>query len=112
MDLSDPRLGTARGYVFPPAAVRFHHTPSAGSPRFLCRSFPARCSQPPRVLRCTYVRLFFTGSRFHHIRRANHTLLRNEAESDLLALRLAGSHFEASPYGLLRTALDSYMSNG
>jgi hypothetical protein len=56
--------------------------------------------------------LFFTGSRFHHIRRANHTLLRNEADSDLLALRLAGSHFEASPYGLLRTALDSYMSNG
>ena len=38
--------------------------------------------------------------------------LRNEAESDSLALRLAGSHFEASPYGLLRTALDSYMSNG
>jgi hypothetical protein len=37
---------------------------------------------------------------------------RNEAESDLLALRLAGSHFEASPYGLLRNALDSYMSNG
>src|SRR5947209_7220632 len=25
--------------------------------------------------------------------------LRNEAEPDLLALRLAGSHFEASPYG-------------
>ena len=38
--------------------------------------------------------------------------LRNEAELDSLALRLAGSHFEASPYGLLRTALDSYMSNG
>lgn len=36
----------------------------------------------------------------------------NEAESDLLALRLAGSLFEASPYGLLRTAPDSYMSNG
>jgi hypothetical protein len=36
----------------------------------------------------------------------------NEAESDSLALRLAGSHFEASPYGLLRTALDSHMSHG
>jgi len=56
--------------------------------------------------------LFFTGIRLHHIRRANQTRLRNEAESDLLALRLAGSHFEASPYGLRRTTLDSYMSNG
>jgi len=38
--------------------------------------------------------------------------LRNEAELDSLALRLAGSLLEASPHGLLRTALDSYMSNG
>ena len=112
MDPSDPRLWTTRGYVFPLAAVRLGHTSTAGSPRFLCRSFPARCSQPPRVLRCTYVRLFFTGNRLHHIRRANQTRLRNEAESDSLALRLAGSHFEASPYGSLRTALDGYMSNG
>jgi len=59
-----------------------------------------------------YVRLLFTGFRFHHIRPANQHHLRNEAESDSLALRLAGSHFEASPCGLLRTALDSYMSNG
>jgi hypothetical protein len=50
---------------------------------------------------------------FTHIRRANQIhYLRNEAESDSLALRLAGSHFEVSPYRLLRTALDSYMSNG
>jgi len=58
------------------------------------------------------IRYFITGSRFHHIWRANQHHLRNEAESDLLALRLAGSLFEASPHGLLRTALDSFMSNG
>ena len=33
------RPGTC-GYVFPPAAVWFGHTLTAGSPRFLCRSFP------------------------------------------------------------------------
>jgi len=58
MDLSDSRLWTACGYVFPPAAVWLGHTSPAGPPRFLCRSFPARCSQPPRVLPWLWVRLF------------------------------------------------------
>jgi hypothetical protein len=71
MDLSDSRLWTTFGYGFPPAAVRLPPHSTSGPPRFLGRSFPARCPQSPRVLRWPYVRLHFTGYRFHQIRLAD-----------------------------------------
>jgi len=74
MGLSDSRLCSAFGYVFPLAGVWLAPHPTSGPPRFLCRSFPARCPQPPRVLRWPYVRWRFTGNRFHQIRLANQAL--------------------------------------
>ena len=112
MDLSDSRLWTPSGYVFPPAAVCSGHTPQPGFPgSFADLSLRAalnhpECSGAPSSV-CSSPLSGFAKSGWLTIH-----YLRNEAESDLLALRLAGSHFEASPYGLLRTALDSYMSNG
>jgi hypothetical protein len=44
---------------------------TAGSPRFLNESFPARCPQPPRKARqrsCS--RYSFAGGRLHHLRQA------------------------------------------
>ena len=112
MDLSDSRLWTTFGYVFPMAAVCFIHTPQPGLPgssadlSLRAALNHPECSSDSRSVSSSPVSGFTTSGGL-----TKHYLC-NEAESDSLALRLAGSHFEASPYGLLRTALDSYMSNG
>jgi len=112
MDPSDSRLWTTFGYVFPPVAVRFSHTPQPGLPGSsadlslrAALNHPECSGGPTSVCSSPVTGFARSGWLSKHY-------LCNEAESDSLSLRLAGSHFEASPYGLLRTAPDSYMSNG
>ena len=81
--------------------------PFAGSPRFLCFSFPTRCLQSPRGacrLRSSVASPTVAG--FVLSGRLAAPTLCNEAESSLLSLRLAGSPHRASPWGLLLSAPD------
>jgi len=90
MGLSDFLPSRDHSYVFPGhvGCSRFHLT---GPPRLLSWSFPARCPQPPRKAQQVLARCFPTGSRLHPGRKTGHLRIPIEAESDSLALRLAGS---------------------
>jgi hypothetical protein len=86
----------------------------AGSPRFLDRSIPARCPQPPRKVRRVLAPCFPADIRLHHLWQTGHLHWRNEAESGSLALRLAGLLPRFPPDGLPRLApvrLHARMSN-
>ena len=74
-----------------------------GSLRFLDFSFAARCLQPPRGVRRVHINVTSPSvSDFSQLGRlVTPTFKRNEAESSLLALRLAASPFWASTWGLL-----------
>ena len=90
------------------SAERWTRRPSAraGSPRFLGRSFPTRCPQPPRkAWRLLSPVASPSVAGFISFGRLATFNVRNEAESGSLALRLAGLPPEASPDGLLRRTL-------
>jgi len=103
MSLSDSRPEPPSGYVFPHEVGLFR---SAGSPRFLGRSFHARCPLSPRQVRRLLAPIASPSIAGFRIlgRLATHSLC-NEAEPGSLALRLACSPREASPAGLLLLTL-------
>src|SRR6266568_2105002 len=102
MGLSDSRPEPPSGYFFPlGVALR-----SAGSPRFLGRSFHARCPLPPRRVRRLHSPVASPPVAGFVIFGSFATLtLRHEAEPGSLALRLACSPREASSAGLLLLTL-------
>jgi len=75
--------------------------------QFPQRIFPCALSPTtPESPVMHFSRCFITGGRLHHLWQAGRlSLLRHEAESGLLSLRLAGSPHETSPNGLLRFTL-------
>ena len=80
---------------------------SALSPRFLCRSIPARCPLSPRKVRRLHAPIASIADfRLHQSPTGSPLPTRNEAETGLVLLRLAGSPFEASPSGLPRSTPD------
>jgi len=99
--------GAARGYVFPLAvAARCRAAPRPGLPG---SSADLSCALPPLTpgSPAAAVTHCFTADVRLHPNRADCPLpWRNEAETGLLALRLAGSPFRASPNGLLRSTPD------
>jgi len=99
MSLSDSRPEPPSGYVFPHEVGL---SCSAGSPRFLGRSFHARCPLSPRQVRRLLAPIPSPSIAGFRIlgRLATHSLC-NEAEPGSLALRLACSPREASPTALL-----------
>jgi hypothetical protein len=85
-----------------PSDSRWGAIAHAGSLRFLNLSFPARCLQPPRRARRLHTGVASsTVADFTISGRMVTPILRNEAESSSLALRLAGSPPRSSAWGLL-----------
>jgi hypothetical protein len=103
MSLSDSRPEPPSGYVFPHEVGLFR---SAGPPRFLGRSFHARCPLSPRRVRRLLAPISSPPiAGFRILGRLATPTLCHEAEPGSLALRLACSPREASPAGLLLLTL-------
>jgi hypothetical protein len=107
MGLSDSRLGPPTVIVFPLAVAACRHAaPRRVSqvPRLICP-----CALPPLTPgspATAFTPCFIAGVRLHPYQADCPLPSRNEAETGSLALRLAGSPFEASPNGLPRPTLD------
>ena len=79
------------------SSVKLGSTHITGPPRFLGSSLSARRPQPPRQAQWLLLVSFTTSSRFHPLCKVDHLhLLRNEAESGSLSLRLTPSSQGAS----------------
>jgi hypothetical protein len=98
------RSGPVNPFLTPtrPSDSRWGAIAHAGSLRFLNLSFPARGLQPPRGARRLHTGVASSSvADFTIFGRMVTPILRNGAESNLLALRLAGSPPRASAWGLL-----------
>ena len=111
MGLSDSRPDRDDGYVFPPRVARFRAPPGRASQALKREALPLIC---PRALSPTTPEgplaacaCYFPSGLvwLHPSRRTGHLRIPIEAESGLLALRLACSPPESSPVPLLKLAL-------